>query len=136
MASAEWEVQQDIYSVLRNDATVKTLVGDPARVYDHVLQDPTFPYIVIGEAITVDESTFAKFGQEHTVDVDSWSQYRGLSEVKRIMSAIQGALHEATFTLSGFVHGGTVQIFSQALNDPDGLTRHGVQTFKVVTLET
>lgn len=135
MASAEWQLQKAIYATLRADAGVKAVVGDPARVYDHVPQSPTFPFIVIGEATALDESTMGTFGQVHTVDVDSWSRARGMKEVKGVQTAVQAALHRATLTVTGFVCAGIMQEFSQALRDPDGLTRHGVQRFRVVTLE-
>ena len=134
-ATAEWELQKAIYSELAADAGVKALIGDPARLYDQVPSSPTYPYVTLGEAIAVDESTFGKLGQEHIVDVDTWSRYRGSKEAKSIMSAISAALHEATLTLSGFDHAGIMLDFSQLLRDPDGITRHGVQKFKSITLE-
>ena len=134
-ATAEWELQKAIYSELAADAGVKALIGDPARLYDHVSASPTYPYVTLGEAIAIDESTFGKLGQEHMVDVDTWSRYRGAKEAKEIMSVISKALHEATLTLSGFDHAGIMLDFSQLLRDPDGITRHGVQRFKAITLE-
>lgn len=134
-ATAEWELQKAIYSELAANAGVKALIGDPARLYDQVPSSPTYPYVTLGEAIAVDESTFGKLGQEHMVDVDTWSRYRGAKEAKEIMSAISAALHEATLTLSGFDHAGIMLDFSQLLRDPDGITRHGAQRFRSITLE-
>jgi len=135
MASSEWELQVEIYDAIRNDATVQGLIGSTARVYDHVPQDPTFPYVTIGEGTTIDESTFAKNGFEHTLEIHSWSRYRGRKEVSDIMSAVHGALHEVTLTPATFVHVGIVFEFSQSLLEPDGLTRHGVQRFRAILME-
>ncbi len=136
MASAEWLIQKAVYGVLIADSGIQAQVGSTARVYDHVPQGSTFPYITLGVGIAIDESTFSKFGQVHTIDIDCWSRYRGFQEIKDIMTAVNDALHEAVLTAAGFVVAGIIQTFSQAINDPDGLTRHGIQRFDVTVFES
>ena len=132
-ADSQWAVQQAVYTALTGDAAVQALIGNPARVYDHAPQDATFPYVVTGESTAVDWDTKSEDGMEQTLTVHSWSRYRGLSEVKRIMAAVVDALDKQALSVTGH---DLVQLrfeFSDTFLDEDGLTRHGVQRFRALT---
>ncbi|MEZ5915145.1 MAG: hypothetical protein R3C42_05915 [Parvularculaceae bacterium] len=43
MSEAGWSLQKAIYSTLIADATLKTLIGDPPRVYDLAPDRAAFP---------------------------------------------------------------------------------------------
>jgi len=134
MAEASWALQQAIFAALAGDATLKGLIGDPARLYDHVPTDAAFPYVTLGEARAADGSTMAKDGQVHTVTVHAWSRERGRKEAKALMAAIHGVLHKGNLSVSGHVHAGTVFESAETLLERDGLTYHGVQRFRTVTM--
>lgn len=136
-ADSQWAVQQAIYAALRGSTAVKALIGNPARVYDYVPTDSTFPYVTIGEGTAVpgEADTKSEDGMEQTINVHTWSRERGMSETKQIMGAVIDALDQANLSIAGFSLVMLRFEFSESMMDPDGLTRHGVQRFRVVTGE-
>ena len=115
-----------------------TLVG----VYDNVPQPldggaaSNFPYITIGEDDFTDWSTDTESGADVTVTIHSWSRYRGRKEIKAIQSAVYGVLHRATLSVNNWYFVSCDFLTSNTLVDPDGLTRHGIQTFRILLDET
>ena len=139
MALGAWPLQNAIAVLLKADAGIKALVGDPARVYDAVPENTpvTFPYIVIDDMNVSDLSSFgSQDGAVYLVDIDSWSRYRGRKNVREIMSAIHTALHRVTLTVTGFTHAGSMFATEVDLVEADGLTRHGIQRFRITLLTT
>jgi hypothetical protein len=139
MALGNWPLQTAIAVLLKADAGIKALVGPTtARVYDAVPEDApvTFPYITIGDMTVADQSSFGdQDGGVYLVDIHSWSRYRGRKELRNIMSAIHTALHRVTLTVSGYNHAGSMFESQNDLTEQDGLTRHGIQRFRI-TMQT
>lgn len=126
MSDAGWPLQQAIYSVLSGALS--------QSVYDHVPHDSSFPYVVIGETTAVDDSNKTKDGQEHTVTIHVWSQYRGRKEVKEIMGLIYSALHKQDFAITGHHLVLSKFDFQSSIDiDADGKTYHGVVRYRIVT---
>ena len=135
-ADSQWALQQAVFTALSGDSAVQALVGNPARVYDHVPQDTTFPYVAMGEVAAADWDTKSEDGMDQTFMVHTWSRYRGMSEAKRIMGAVVDALDKVALSVTGH---DLVQLrfeFSDTFLDEDGLTRHGVQRFRALTEAT
>jgi hypothetical protein len=133
--NAELELQKAIYDVLSNDYALGQLV---TGVYDSVPQaadagsDLPFPFVTIGDDTAIDWDTDTSVGKEATLTIHSWSRYRGRSEVKQIQGAIYEALHLSNLSVVGYTTVLCLSEFSESLVDPDGLTRHGVQRFRVI----
>ena len=132
MASYENAIQSSIYNALKGDST---LLASVTGVYDDVPQslDPgkgkDFPYVTIGEATHVEWDTDTELGTEATITIHTWSRARGRKEVKEI----QG--HRASLIVLGYNLVGIDWIQSDSFMDTDGLTRHGVQTFRITIEE-
>ena len=45
-ADSQWSMQQAVYTALRADATLQSLISNPVRVLDHAPQDSEFPYLL------------------------------------------------------------------------------------------
>lgn len=131
MSDASWELQKAVYAALDGDATLGALI---TGVFDHVPPDTAFPYVTVGEVTVADASTMGKDGQAHTITVHSWSRGRGRKEVKDIMAEVYRVLHKANLALTGHDLAGMMFEFASTLTDPDGLTYHGVQRFRAVTM--
>jgi len=125
--SAELEVQKAIYGVLDNALSIP--------VYDDVPDNANAPYVVIGDDTFVEFDTDSEVGFEATVTIHSWSVYRGRSQVKNIMGQIYNALHRAEFTVTGYNLIGCDCEFSETFLESDGVTRHGVQRFRILIRE-
>jgi hypothetical protein len=122
--------QRAIYERLAGDYDVTSLVQ---AVYDHVPQDAAFPYVVIGDSTEAQWDTDDSTGTEATVTIHVWSRFRGRSETKLIQDAIYQSLHRYDLPIDG-VHTVTVEWeYAESFLDPDGLTRHGVQRFRIIS---
>lgn len=142
--SAEYEVQKAIYLALRANANLLTLlardVNDATKpaIYDNVPEavdagsDSVFPYVTIGDDTFLEWDTDNSQGKEGTLTIHSWSRYRGRKEVKEIQGAIYDALHLSNLNITGYYSVLMLSEYSETLVDPDGLTRHGVQRFRLI----
>jgi hypothetical protein len=133
--NAELEIQKAIYDALSNDYALGQIV---TGVYDSVPQaldagnDSAFPFVTVGDDTAIDWDTDTSVGKEATVTIHSWSRYRGRAEVKQIQGAIYEALHLSQLNVVGYTTVLCLSEFSESMVDPDGLTRHGVQRFRII----
>lgn len=111
-----------------------TLFAD-VPVYDNVPQGAEPPYIVLGEAVNAMNDTDGYNGFNILYPIHVWSEYRGKAETLAIQTLIYKALHRGKFSLSGYTCIAVTQESIQVLNDPDGITRHGVQQFRILMTE-
>ncbi|WP_375203644.1 DUF3168 domain-containing protein [Hyphococcus sp.] len=133
MTDAQWELQKAVYLTLRADAGVKAEVGDPARIFDDPPPEALFPYLTLGEARASDWKG-VEGGLEHDLRLYVFSRYAGRREVKRILSAVYDALHDAALTLSGHDLINIRFVFADAFRRNDGETYQGVARFRAVTM--
>lgn len=128
MTSPSLELQGAVVARLKATNAVTSLVG--ARVYDRVPDDPTFPYVTIGEGDELSEDADCITGFDISLDIDVWSRAVGFPEAKSISDAIRSALTstELTITQNALVYFQHRQ--TRFLRDPDGLTQHAVLTFE------
>lgn len=110
-------------------------------VYDAVPQavdagdNSAFPYVTIGDDSSSEFDTDTSIGFDTDCTIHVWSRYRGRREVKQIQKAIYDALHLHNLSVSGY-H--TVMVLFETADsfmDADGITRHGVMVFRIVTEE-
>jgi len=116
-------LQKAIYDALIADGTVSGLVS--SRIYDRVPPSVVFPYVRIGEDQLVDDSTscFSAFEIFSTVHV--FSRAVGRIEAKALLAACRDAL-AVSLTIAGHTVKAGDFVASRVLDDPDGLTAHGV----------
>lgn len=141
---AEYQIQKAIFDKLVADAPLIALLAKSTvnktkpTIYDNVPQvadsgkDADFPYVTIGEDTAFDWDTGTSVGKEATLTVHSWSRDRGRKEVKEIQGAIYDALHLANLVVTGYTTVFIISEFSETLSDPDGITRHGIQRFRLI----
>jgi len=128
--SAELAVQQAVYARLNSQLSVP--------VYDHVPQpadsgdDSMFPYVAIGDDTGIEWDTDTSDGWEITLTIHSWSRTRGRLEVKTLQGEIWDALHRHDLAVQGYRTVFCYSEFSETFLEADGLTRHGVQRFRIV----
>jgi hypothetical protein len=127
--SFELAVQGVVYNTLFADAPLNALIQG---VFDDVPQHQTFPYVSIGESTHNQDDTVGTLGDVASIIVHSWSRARGKKETKQIQGAIYDALHRKSATYTGYDIIGIDWEGSQSFTDADGLTRHGVTTFKIL----
>ena len=121
-------LQQTVFNALDQSSTLQNLVTD---VYDFVPEGTAFPYVKIGEQTMVDNGTKNKQGTDFTIEVHTFSRYRGSVEIKNIMSVVYDILHESSLSVSGADLINMRFEFSDIIKENDGLTTHGLQRFRV-----
>jgi hypothetical protein len=131
-------LQRAIITALLNDPATVAIAGK--GVYDRVPRDPStgdpnvpFPMVTLGETQTLPELAECTDAADSFVTLHTWSRKVGSVEAKNLNTAVAAALHDKPLTLAS----GTLQSLllqeSRIINDPDGLTTHGVLTFHSLT---
>ncbi|TCN25484.1 DUF3168 domain-containing protein [Mesobacillus foraminis] len=125
-------LQDSIFERLNNDSAIKAKV---TGVFDSVPKNQPCPYIALGEDTVNDWSTKLEFGEEITHTLHVWSEYDGKKEVKEIMSLILEAMTDPLSLDGGFSVEITNLDFMQVLDDPDGISKHGIIRFRFKILQ-
>jgi hypothetical protein len=114
-------------------AELPAFAGVPAVFFD-VPQtfDDAQPYVVIYELPLNDDSTENTGGYECVVNIHVWVQERTTAKTGAIQQHIFDALNRYDqLEILGYTVSGVQYEFSTILRDPDGVTKHGVQRFRV-----
>jgi hypothetical protein len=123
------DLQVAIFGALNAASAVTAFVG--TRIYDHVDPNalPTFPYLTIPDDQVIDDGNTCGDASEVFVDIHIWDRGAGAIRSKRVAEAVRDAL-SAEIAVAG--HTTTVGAFEAArnVNDPDGITKHRVVTFR------
>jgi len=136
MSIHSFELQKTVFSAL-NSASITDAAGSAITgVFDDVPEGTAYPYIVIGEEASNNISTKDLDMHEHTLTIHTWSQYRGLKEIKVIMKQIYDTLNNSSLSVSGGQAVNMKQEFLTTLIDADGITRHGIMRFRAVVSDS
>ncbi len=120
------DIVRALQIVLSTDSGVQTVLGNAPRLYDHLPEDPIFPYLTYGPMRTQDISGDEALLQTHILSLHMWSRYGGRNEVINIIEAISKAVNERPFDL-GDIHLVRKHIlYSDIMRAPDGRTLHGL----------
>ena len=112
-------------------ALYTTLSAAGLTVFDAVPDNyESFPYVTIGEDSLVQWDTKTINGFDASVTIHVWSRESGRKEAKLIQAQIYAALHNKPLTLATDIMHTLQQTDAIVLQDPDGKTRHGIQTFR------
>jgi hypothetical protein len=136
MSLALNELQKAIYTRLNSQLS-------PTSVYDHVPQNSTYPYVVIGEILSVPWDTKTADGQEFSVTVHVWDKGAGKKSVNLKMESVYTALHqqESNLSPSGFtvilIRCDYIAVFQETgeATDQDHYY-HGVMRFRAIVEDT
>lgn len=125
-------VQTAIYQRLKNDAT---LAGMVTGVYDYVPEGTAYPYVRIGDHLSIPDNTHDTYGREITTTIHIWTRSRGNAQGQAIAARIGELLDHRPRDLA--VAGHKVvsirQEFDQVLPDPDPEVRHHILRFRIQT---
>lgn len=121
-----------------HDAQVERLENSTDRkVFDGTPENEPHPYITTGEMIARDWSDKFEDGQEVHSTLHVWSQYPGRKEVLEITDEIEQALTSGPLNLGNGFRAVVDELDSvNVIVDIDGVTRHGILTFRYLIEET
>lgn len=126
-------VAKAVHSALSNDMIVQSLLGEPARLYDHFPEDPVYPYLTYGPMRSEDKGGDANSVTSHSLTLHIWSRYEGRAEILRCISAISSVLESDDLALEGAHCVSTHVVFSDSFRAPDGRTLHGIVRLNIIT---
>lgn len=133
MVSFEEAVQAIILGLLKDSTDLMEAV---TGVFDNVPQDTGYPYVVIGEDNHTEWDTETTEGRDVSCGISVWTQGRGKKETKQLQGYIYDALHQVDVTIAGFKVDMINCESSSSFMDADGLTRQGIQEFRVLIERT
>jgi len=121
--NTETAVQTAVYQAL-----VAAPLTDAPAITDHppTDDDGDYPSIQIGETMVLSDDVSCADGAETYQTLHVWSRYRGQRQTKRIIGEIHDALHGASLSVAGLQSCHVLIEQWRVMDDPDGLTRHGV----------
>lgn len=123
-------VQQAFYTALTPFVTCP--VEDGPGQGDGFNPEQDFPLCVIGESTAAYMDTDSRLGAEVTMTLHFWSRAAGMKEVRGHMSEAYRALNREDLTLADYKFHSPHLEAENVDTDPDGETRHGVQTYRVM----
>lgn len=134
------ELRIAIVATLKAHAGLAALLAtDPidatAAVYDHVTQDSTFPYVVVGDPDGVDHDTDDSLGWDAEVEIHSFSRFRGFEEIEDIQRQTDAALNRAEPSITDARVVTIHRVRVESVLDDDGITRHGIHRFRAIIEE-
>lgn len=134
------ELRIALVATLKAHAGLSALLSTDPRdaspaVYDHVIQDATFPYVVVGDPEGTEHDADDIQGFDFEVEIHQFSRFRGFEEVEDIQRQVDDALHRAEPTVTDGRITTMHRLQTRAILDPDGLTRHGIHSFRVILEE-
>ena len=125
-----------VIAALKADAPLSALLTTYAAtpaVFTHVPQDlSVYPYVVLFEAGLDGDDNDCFLGFDGTLNIHSWTDQRDMAVIGNIQKAIYDVLHHAELTMTGYQLIELHQEFSTILRDPDGITLHGVQRYRII----
>ncbi|TMV84479.1 DUF3168 domain-containing protein [Thioclava sp. BHET1] len=126
MLDAASELQKLVYQTLLADAAVAALVAD--RIFDGIPADAIYPAVSFGPSDFLPQPAAGIVLKEHDLQLDVWCQDQGRKRpCKEIVGAVSAAVDFAPLLLPAPLR--LVQIWvrrTQVLDDPDGITTHGI----------
>lgn len=124
------ELQRGVYDKLQGDVLLNSMINGE---YDFVPEDVQFPYIVVDAGAARDYSVKDASMQLHNVEIHAFSRGRGKKEANEILGRVYELLNNGMLSVSGFTVVNMRYISSDVFMEPDGITYHGVASFRMVT---
>lgn len=123
--SVSVSLQDFIIASLQADTAVSSLVG--GRIWDNPPKKPDFPYITLGATdFRIDDADCIDM-REETIQIDCWERKGGRKwPCKQIVDAVVNVMRRLEGDLAvGTLVDTRIEI-ARVLDDPDGITAHGV----------
>lgn len=132
MSGHENALARGVIARLAEDATVKALLGQPARIWDQPPEDPGFPYLLIGRSESRPVAADG-CGVEHRLTLSCASRFGGSEEAKAICAAVRAALDGVEVEADGVRTVSLAVTFSDVFRTSDTRRTWGVMRVRAVT---
>lgn len=125
------EIQKQVFSKLSTDAGLSAVL---TGVFDFIPQNQAFPFVRIGDQDISAFNTQSDNGFQSMMNIHVWHRPEkiGRAEILQIQSMIYELLHRTDFTLTNASVLSMMFDFSNIIVEPDAVTYHGIQRFKLL----
>lgn len=138
MTWAPTKTQQAIFDVLSADADLQALLGantTTPKVFDFVPDNTVFPYVTLQIKPWVDRGNHDYEGLSAMLTIHVWDQNSGGKRGDLFVQSIQKRIDELLHNTEPNIDGWGVVVFRRnfidIVTDPDNVTKHGIQRFKL-----
>lgn len=132
-----WHLQAALHAHLAQNTVLCALLAAGAdSICDAVPRAAAFPYIVIGAMQAHPEDTQAHKAYDVGLTLHCYSRGEGQREVKRILSALSGAMQNGALNVAGHLLVLCRETGSTAAIEADGETRHGIAEYRLIVEPT
>lgn len=135
MATAFNTTAQELVFGALNSNLTGCQVFDTAPFLPEGAPSDAFPYVVIGNDTSSAWSRDDRRGAEITLTLHFWSRANGFKQVKALMDQAYGILDRDSLSKTGYNVVDCLFEFGEAMDDPDGQTKHGVQRYRLTIEE-
>lgn len=146
LANPTAAVQKAMVAILRGDTTLAGLLAPVAgsspavpAVVDGAAEGQAYPYVTLGEALSIPDNDLTSYGREVTETLHVWTKTRSMAQGQAVANRIVALLDHRTAEVSAALQPlghRCVRVeleFDQALRDPDPQIRHHILRFRFVT---
>jgi len=134
--SVQVQVMSMIVSALRADTALTSQLitySTTNGVFTHVAQGfDDYPYVVLYDIDLNGDDNDITLAFDGVFNLHSWSDSLDFAVIGNIQKAIYNALHRANLTMTDYDLIDMYQENQITLRDPDGITLHGVQRFRII----
>lgn len=132
MSSAALSLRAAIRAHLVADGAFVALLGG-SRVHDEPPRAALPPYVVFGDAESLDASGDETPAEEHALLIEVWSREGGLSETLKISARLVALLDGAALTPDGHRLASLAWVFTDAGRAAEQGFRRAILKFRAVT---
>ena len=126
--------QEMIFAALNGNLTGCAVFDSPPFLPEGAPAS-TFPYCVIGNDTARAWDTDDVRGANITLTLHFWSRGQGFKQVKVLMDQAYGLLNRVVLAKAGYSIIDCLFEFSDTISDPDSMTKHGVQRYRLTIQE-
>lgn len=127
-----FEAQKLIYNALSSNSGLMSLIGN--RLYDEPQTNEIYPYVIIGNGVSVNHITHGKDGIDESMYITIFTKPGSLGwyTAKTISSIIRSILHLKKFTISNSLYRNVFVIQENENREHNGDYRNIDLTYKII----
>ena len=133
MSAPEIALIRGVFDHLAADASVRAVLGHPARISADPPADPLFPFLCLGPVDTRPADSASCPAHEHAVTLHAYGRDQGRAEVLALIAVLRDALRGAALTLTGHRLVLLIPTYADVLRAADGRTVLGLLRLRAIT---